>query len=285
MSLEETPFVPYQRYRMVISYDGTAYSGWQIQKHSLAIQEMIQKRLTMLYDRQQIHLVGCSRTDRGVHAQGFVASFLVPERPDIPPEKLLKAVNHQLPPDIKLRSIETAPLEFNARYDALGKAYTYIINNGPESPFIDRYAWHPIHHMDPELIRKAAQVLVGTHDFSSFVVERREIDDAVRTIYRIEVQEFGELICVTFVGNGFLYKMIRCLMGTLEWAGAGKLTPEQVKAILEAKNRLAAPETAPPNGLFLMRVFYDEKSLAEYHLTGLPFLEFGELKVGRSARQ
>lgn len=275
MSMEETPFVPYKRYRVVISYDGTNYSGWQIQKHSLAIQEVIQRKLTNLYDRQEIHLVGCSRTDRGVHAQGFVASFLVPERPDIPPEKLMKAINHQMPPDIKIRSIEEAPLEFNARYDAKGKAYTYIINNGPESPFIDRYAWHPIHRMDPEKIRAAAAVLTGTHDYSSFVVERKMIDDAVRTIYRIEVDEFQDLICVTFVGNGFLYKMIRCLMGTLEWAGAGKITPDEVKAILEAKNRLAAPETAPPNGLFLMRVFYDQPELENFKLTKLPFLEMG----------
>ncbi len=280
MSMENTPFVPFKRYRVVIAYDGTDYSGWQIQKHSLAIQEKLQKTLTNLYDRQEIHLIGCSRTDRGVHAQGFVASFLVPERPDIPPDKLFKAVNHQMPPDIKLRSVAEAPLEFNARYDALGKAYTYILNNGAESPFLNRYSWRPIHHLDAEKIRAAAARLTGTHDYSSFVVERREIPDAVRTIYRIEVQEFGDLITVSFVGNGFLYKMIRCLIGTLEWAGAGKLTPEQVTAILEAKNRLAAPETAPPNGLFLMRVFYDEKSLAEYHLTGLPFLEFGELKVG-----
>jgi len=275
MTLEDTPFVPFKRYRVVISYDGTAYSGWQIQKHSLAIQEVIQKKLTNLYDRQEIHLVGCSRTDRGVHAQGFVASFLVPERPDIPPEKLMKAINHQMPPDIKLRMIEEAPLEFNARFDARGKAYTYLINNGAESPFIDRYAWHPIHHMDPKLIYDAAQVLTGTHDYSSFVVERREIDDAVRTIYRIEVDTFGDLIAVTFVGNGFLYKMIRCLMGTLEWAGAGKLAPADVRRILEAKNRLAAPETAPPNGLFLMRVFYDDAALQNFHLKTLPFLEFG----------
>ncbi|MCQ2378148.1 MAG: tRNA pseudouridine(38-40) synthase TruA [Victivallaceae bacterium] len=275
MAIENTPFVPFKRYRVVIAYDGTAYSGWQIQKHSLAIQEVIQKKLTNLYDRQEIHLVGCSRTDRGVHAQGFVASFLVPERPDIPPEKLMKAVNHQMPPEIKIRAIEEAPLDFNARFDTLGKAYTYVINNGPESPFLDRYAWHPIHRMDPEKIRAAAAMLTGTHDFSSFVVERREIDDAVRTIYRIEVQEFFPLIAVTFVGNGFLYKMIRCLMGTLEWAGAGKLSPADVKKILEAKNRLAAPETAPPNGLFLMRVFYDEASLQNFHLTQLPFLEIG----------
>lgn len=277
MSMENTPFVPFKRYRVVISYDGTEYSGWQIQKHSLAIQEKLQKTLTNLYDHQEIHLIGCSRTDKGVHAQGFVASFLVPERPDIPPEKLLKAVNHQMPPDIKLRSVTEAPLEFNARYDALGKAYTYILNNGAESPFLNRYSWRPIHALDAEKIRAAAQVLIGTHDYSSFVVERREIPDAVRTIYRIEVQEFGELITVTFVGNGFLYKMIRCLIGTLEWAGAGKLTPEQVRAILEAKNRLAAPETAPPNGLFLMRVFYTEKELREFHLEQLPFMEFGAL--------
>ena len=110
------------------------------------------------------------------------------------------------------------------------------------------------------------------NDYSSFVVERANIDDAVRTIFRIDVQEIGQFCCITFVGDGFLYKMIRCLMGTLEAAGAGKLSPDAVSRILQAKDRSVAPETAPPQGLFLMKVFYSEEERSNYKLTTLPFL-------------
>ena len=273
MSMEETSYPVLHRYLLEIAYDGTDYSGWQIQPHCVAVQEVLQRILTHMYMDQNIHLIGCSRTDAGVHALGFAASFLSPVRPDIAPDKLLKAVNRQLPGAIKVRSIREVPLEFHSRYDALGKAYTYVLNLGDSSPFADRYSWRPLFRLSPELIRLAAERLVGEHDFSSFVVERSKIPDAVRTIYRIEVQEFGQYCTVTFVGNGFLYKMIRCLMGTLMFAGAGKLSPDAVTRILECRDRSSAPDTAPPQGLFLMKVFYDQAELQSYHLETLPFLQ------------
>ena len=165
------------------------------------------------------------------------------------------------------------PLTFHSRYDTFGKAYTYVLNLGEDSPFVGRYAWHPWRKMDVSRIRQAAERLEGTHDYSSFVVERKEIDDAVRTIYRIEVDEIGQFCCVTFVGNGFLYKMIRCLMGMIEAVGAGVATPEDVTRILETKDRTAAPETAPANGLFLMKVFYSEADRENFKFPGLPFLQ------------
>ena len=272
MSIEETSYVPSERFFMEIAYDGANYSGWQIQPHCLAVQQVIQERLTRMYNNLPIHLIGCSRTDTGVHAQGFVATYLTPERPSIPPEKVQKALNRLLPPDIRIRSIKKVPLEFHARYDTFGKAYTYILNLGQDSPFTGRYAWKPIHVMDVDKIRAAAARLTGKNDYSSFVVERANIDDAVRTIFRIEVQEIGQFCCITFVGDGFLYKMIRCLMGTLEAAGAGKLSPDAVSRILQAKDRSVAPETAPPQGLFLMKVVYSEEERSNYKLTTLPFL-------------
>lgn len=272
MGIEPTPYVPVRRYLMEIAYDGGNYSGWQIQPHCLAVQQVIQEHLTKMYDRQPIHLIGSSRTDAGVHAQNFAASFLVPEQPAITMERLFKALNRRLPPDIRIHTIREVPLTFHSRYDALGKAYTYVLNLGAESPFVGRYAWHPWRKLDVSRIRPATERLVGTHDFSSFVVERREIDDAVRTIYRIEVDEVGQFCCITFVGNGFLYKMIRCLMGMIEAVAAGVAEPEDVTRVLEAADRTAAPETAPPNGLFLMKVFYSEEELNSYHFSGLPFM-------------
>lgn len=271
MGIEPTPYVPVKRYLMEIAYDGGNYSGWQIQPHRLAVQEVLQKILTYMYMDQPIHLIGCSRTDAGVHALGFVASFLAPERPDIAPDKLLRAVNRQLPGDIKVMSIREVTFDFHSRYDAKGKAYTYVLNLRDSSPFSDRYSWRPLRRLDPELLNAAAQRLVGTHDFSSFVVERSKIDDAVRTIYRIDQQLFGDYCTLTFVGNGFLYKMIRCLMGTIEAAGAGKLSPDAVTRILESKDRTNAPETAPPQGLFLMKVFYDDDEMHNFKLDHLPF--------------
>ncbi|MDD3153242.1 MAG: tRNA pseudouridine(38-40) synthase TruA [Victivallaceae bacterium] len=273
MGLEETNYTPAGRYRLIISYDGSNYGGWQIQPNSVTVQGELQRVLTRLYGGAQlIHLIGCSRTDAGVHALGFVASFLIPERPEIEPEKLRSALNRLLPVDIRVVRIEPVPLTFHSRYDALGKAYTYVINRGDETPFANRYSWRTPFPLDPDRVREAAGRLEGTHDYSSFVVERSKLDeDPIRTIYRIDVQEFGDHLALTYIGNGFLYKMIRCLTGTLAFAGAGRLSADAVTEILQAKNRLAAPDTAPGRGLFLMKVFYEPEQPWEFHLDKLPF--------------
>lgn len=271
--LEATSYAPFKRYLMEIAFAGTRYGGWQIQDNAVTVQGEIQKVLKNLYGGKFIHLIGSSRTDAGVHALGFAAAFLVPERPAIEKNYLMRALNRMLPKDICIRSIREVPLEFHARYDALGKAYTYVFNTALRSPFVPAGSWHIRRKMDRRKMMDAAQVLTGTHDYSSFVVERSEIDDAVRTIYRIEFDFFGPYWCATFVGNGFLYKMIRCLSGLLAAAGAGDLDAADAKRILEAHDRTVAPATAPAEGLYLMKVFYDQKELENYKLTKLPFTE------------
>ena len=272
-AIEATSYVPARRFLLEICFDGSGYSGWQIQPHKLAVQEVVQRTLARLYGGTPIHVIGSSRTDAGVHALGFAATFLAPERPAVPMEKVRSALNRLMPSDVRIASIREVPLEFHARYDALGKAYTYVLNLGEDTPFSARYSWRPRRPIRPEWIREAAQYLVGTHDFSSFVVERSKIEEAVRTIYRIEQDLFGSYLCLTFVGNGFLYKMIRCLTGALEAAGAGAITPEAVGTILAARNRVAAPETAPPHGLFLDKVFYEEKEMHHFRLARVPFFQ------------
>ena len=148
MGLEYTPYTPFKRYKLEIAYDGSDYCGWQIQPHSPSVQEELQETLEKLY-KHPIHLIGSSRTDTGVHALGFAATFLTPEQPDIPAENLMKVLNRRLPESIKIRSICEVPLAFHARYDALGKAYTYVLNYGPESPFSTRYSWKSCHTLDP----------------------------------------------------------------------------------------------------------------------------------------
>ncbi len=270
-SPEATPYTPATRLLLEIAYDGSEYCGWQIQYHSPSVQEIAQETLTKLYRGLPIHLIGSSRTDTGVHALGFAASYLVPEQPWIPLDRIQTIINRRLPPSIRIMSAREVPISFHTRYDALGKAYTYVFNNGPETPFSGRYSWATRRRLNYELIREAAQLLIGTHDFSSFVVERSAIDDAVRTIYSIEVEHFGEFTCVTFKGNGFLYKMIRSLAGLLEAVGAGVVTVEAAEMILAARSRSMAPETAPSRGLFLMKVFFDEAEIAPWKLDAVPF--------------
>ena len=139
-TLESTCYKPLGRVLLEISYDGSEYGGWQIQPNRLAVQEVLQEKLTKLYGGQFIHLIGASRTDAGVHAIGFAASFLTPVRPVIPLDKLLIALNNHLPPSIRIRSVREVPLDFHTRYDAIGKAYTYVINMGLETPFSARYS-------------------------------------------------------------------------------------------------------------------------------------------------
>ncbi len=270
-TLEATAYRPQSRILLEISYDGSEYGGWQIQPNRPSVQETLQKKLSQLFGGLPIHLIGSSRTDAGVHAIGFAASFLTPERPVIPPDRLQRALNRQLPPAIRIVALREMPLDFHTRYDAIGKAYTYVLNRGLDTPFSSRYSWLVNPRQDLGAMNEAAQCLVGTHDFSSFVAERKNIDDAVRTLYDIRIQDMGNFRCITFIGNGFLYKMVRNLVGALEAVGRGKITVAEIRRVLEARDRTQAPETAPPHGLFLMKVFFEPDDPRTFELRQVPF--------------
>jgi tRNA pseudouridine38-40 synthase len=270
---KEATFTPAARYFMEVAFDGTNYNGWQWQPDAITVQEVIEKTLTKLYAGPYIGVTGSSRTDAGVHANAFAVSFCVPERPAISPFKLHGALNNLLPDDIRIRTLEKVDLDFHARFHAQGKAYTYIINHGDKSPFNNRYALFSHQRLNIQAIREAANHLTGTHDFSSFAVNNKQYKTTVRTIFRIDVQEFDDLVCITFIGNGFLYKMIRCIIGTLMAVGIGKSSPAEVKEILAAKERDAAHNTALPHGLFLMKVFYNESAMEKFTLKEPPFMD------------
>ncbi|MFZ2657232.1 MAG: tRNA pseudouridine(38-40) synthase TruA [Victivallales bacterium] len=256
---------------MEIAYDGTDFLGWQVQPDGITVQQVLEEKLAMIYANQIIRANSSGRTDAGVHALGQAVTFTAPCRPIVEDWKLYKALNRMLPPSIRIREVREVEESFHARFSASGKAYTYVINRGLPNPFSDRWSWNIGNFSDLCELRKAADCLVGEHDFSSFTVDRKEIDDAVRTIYRIEIQEFGDLVCLTFVGDGFLYKMIRSLMGTLAFAGTGKVKEAEVEEILKSRKRTSAYDTAPAQGLFLMKVFYDEKSMKEFKVEKPPF--------------
>ena len=256
-----------KRIFLEVAYDGTEFSGWQIQPEKPSVQERIEQKLSELYVNQKIRIHASGRTDSGVHAMAQAVTFDPPDHPQIPPENLKKALNNGLPDSISIRTAKFAATpDFHARYSAVGKAYTYVINRGEALPFNLRNSWHLPDCTDICEIRKAADIVTGIHDFSSFTNARKKIENAVRTIYRVDIHEEADMLYLTFVGSGFLYKMVRALVGAMVMVGSGKLKPANVAELLEAKDRSQAPMSAPPNGLFLMKVFYDKESLDKWEL-------------------
>ena len=239
-----------------LSYDGAAYHGWQIQDNALTVQQVFQEALQKITGLTE-DIKACSRTDTGVHAREFCVS-LKTESP-IPPERLLAALNHYLPEDVAVRSVEQVPLDFHARYSCKGKEYVYQIwNHSVRDPFLKGRALHYWYPIDEELLNRAAVHYLGAHDFSSFcTLDRREKGDLTRTVFTSKVERAGDLVTFTVAADGFLYNMVRIMVGTLLRVQQGKLTPEDIPGILEAKDRKAAGPTAPACGLYLNRVFYD----------------------------
>ena len=260
-----------RRYLLEISFDGTVYAGWQIQPNGVTIQQTLETTLTRLYGGNPIRVQGSSRTDAGVHALGFTACYTKPADIYIPEAKVKKALNQMLPDTILIRNVTQVEDDFHPRYAARAKAYTYVINRGEITPFNSRWNWQVYNCNKLPELRKALDHLVGTHDFSAFTVNRKDIDDPVRTIHRIDIDEFGDLLCISVIGNGFLYKMVRGIIGAAATVGYGKNPPEKMQAILDSQNRCEGEETAPPHGLFLIKVFFEENEWQNFKLVQPPF--------------
>lgn len=238
-----------------LSYDGARYHGWQIQENALTVQEVFQNALYKITGLRE-DIKACSRTDTGVHAREFCVS-LKTESP-IAPERLLAALNHYLTEDVAVKSCEPVPLDFHARYSCQGKEYVYQIWNHPvRDPFLAGRALHYWYPIDEELLDRAAKAYVGRHDFSSFcTLDKREKGDLTRTVTTSKVERAGDLVTFTVAADGFLYNMVRIMVGTLLRVQQGKFTPEDIPGIIQAKDRKAAGPTAPAWGLYLNRVFY-----------------------------
>ncbi len=244
--------------KMEIAFDGTNYHGWQKQPNGITVQEVLEDRLSQLFGGIPVRVQGSSRTDAGVHALGLVASCRLPEHPLIPDWKIHKALNRLLPSDIRIRSVSEMPMDFNARFSAHAKSYVYVVNTGDINPFTCRYSWYLDDMTQIESLKEAICLLEGEHDFSTFTVDRGSIEDPVRLILKTDVTTFGPLVCMRFIGTGFLYKMVRSMVGALVFVGRGKLPPSAIGEMLAAKNRLACKDTAPAKGLFLKKVYYGE---------------------------
>jgi tRNA pseudouridine38-40 synthase len=241
--------------RLIVEYDGSRYAGWQRQPDQPTIQEAIETAIFQL-TQQRIAVIGAGRTDAGVHALGQVVSFRT-ER-DRTPREWIRGLNATLPDDIAVRSASLASDDFHARYSARGKLYEYRILNRPERPALDRaYVWHVHKPLNPAAMEEAAAYLTGAHDFSSFEGTLTDNEDPVCELRQLSVTCQADSITVHAYADRFLKHMVRAIVGTLVEVGHAKRTPNSLQDVLSAKNRKAAGRTAPPHGLFLVRVDYD----------------------------
>jgi len=240
--------------RMTVQYDGTNYHGWQEQPGQTTVQGTLADCLaTVLRERPVVD--GAGRTDSGVHALGQVAAFRTESA--IQTVRLAAALNSRLPPDIAVTDVRDAPPDFRPSQDALGKHYRYRLYRGAVKPvFEGRYVWHWYQPLAVEPMREAARRLVGRHDFKSFEGRGSQRVDTVREVFRVDVTEAGPELHVDVEGGGFLYRMVRTIVGTLTEVGRGHRPPEWVGEVLAAQDRTAAGPTAPPQGLCLMSVRY-----------------------------
>ncbi len=244
-----------KRIKIVVAYDGTDYCGWQIQPNGITVEEVLNKAVCKVTG-EEIHIIGASRTDSGVHALGNVAVF--DTESSIPGDRMAYALNRKLPEDIVVVSSEEVPLDWHPRYqDGITKTYEYHIYNAKApNPLKRRYSTFVSFPLDVENMRKGASYLIGEHDFASFCNVRTNAFDTVRRIDSIEICADGTDLTIRVTGNGFLYNMVRIIAGILIRVGRGFYTPEKVRDILEAKERTAEGVTAPANGLTLVEIRY-----------------------------
>ena len=239
---------------IVISYDGTSYHGYQFQKNALTVQEVLEKNIKKLYSKM-IRVEVAGRTDTGVHARGQVVNFLAPDL--IPAERLAFALNRILPRDIVVLEARIVPNTFHARRDATAKVYSYTIDNGRLPDVFNRhYSYHVSNPLDVEAMKTGASFLLGEHDFKAFQAAGGTVETTKRTLFSLKIEKQEPFIILSFEGSGFLYKMVRIITGTLIEVGRGKRSPEELREILEGKDRKGAGKTAPSKGVCLEKVVY-----------------------------
>ena len=245
--------------KVMIAYRGTKYHGFQRQNNALAIQEVVERHVSKVLNEPVI-INGCSRTDTGVHASNYC--FNVHTSSNINCRGFVRGVNGLLPDDISVLSCEDAPEDFHARFDCVGKEYIYKIHcSESKNPFAADLMYHYRRPFHQERVREAARYFVGEHDFSSFCSECSKDSTHIRTIYSFRIENSGDSVRILVKGNGFLYNMIRIMVGTLIDVNEGIFSPDDIPVILAAKDRLRAGRTAMAHGLYLDRVFYSEEEL------------------------
>jgi len=240
--------------QLLISYRGTEYCGWQIQPNGITVQEVITTAIAELTG-EVVNLIGSGRTDARVHALGQCANFFTEST--IPPEQFFRAINTKLPVDIRILSSKECDMDFHSRYNANGKCYLYkIYESNVGSPFKSDLAFQVNQSLDWDAMEEAAGYFIGEHDFKAFMASGSSVKTTVRRIERISFEKKNDLYEMTFKGNGFLYNMVRIMVGTLYEVGSHRLTPRSISGIIQGMDRSKAGITAPAQGLYLKEVFY-----------------------------
>ena len=238
-----------------LKYDGSRYHGWQVQKNDITVCQTMEEALEKVCGHP-VKLVGCGRTDAGVHALRYCANFKSDCR--TPPDRLPLAINSRLPGDIAVTDAVEAPEAFNAIGSCIKKEYIYKIHNSNiRDPFLEKRVCFYPQHLNMELMQAAAKAFEGTHDFRAVRSEGTQTKTTVRTVYWCRAEKEGDIITVSICANGFLYNMCRAMVGTMVYASYGKLLPEEIPALLEKGDRRLTGPTMPPQGLYMSRVWYE----------------------------
>lgn len=241
-----------RRIMLTVAYDGSAYHGWQTEPTGITVEEVLNRALSALL-KEEIRVSGASRTDAGVHAKGNLCVF--DTEAAIPPEKIAPALLGRLPEDIVVRASREVPADFHPRRCDSVKTYEYTIyRDRLPDPLVRKMSWFFYRELDVSAMKEAAAYLVGEHDFQSFCAAGAQVESFVRRILDLDVYEEGPFLKIRVSGTGFLYNMVRIITGTLVQVGLGQKRPEELPAILAARDRRTAGPTAPPQGLCLMKI-------------------------------
>lgn len=240
--------------KLILEYDGSNYCGWQRQKNAISVQQKLEEIIGKLI-KEDIELIGCSRTDSGVHAKAYVANFFT--NATIPGDKFKYAINNKLPEDIVIINSEEVSEDFHARYSCKGKTYSYTILNRENPCAINRkYLYHVKRNLDVDKMIEASKFFIGTHDFSAFKSPGSSVKTSVRTVTELNIYKSDDRIKLFISADGFLYNMVRIIVGTLLRVGTGKINPEDIEKIIYLKDRKSAGKVVPASGLCLEKVFY-----------------------------
>lgn len=243
---------------LTIKYDGSNYCGWQVQPNGVSVQAVVGDALAAVFGGERCAVTGCSRTDAGVHANMFCLHF--DSDSVIENNKLVLAVNAHLPNDIAAIYCQNVPDDFHARYSAKAKNYIYKIHNsGVRDPFLYKYSLTVNKHIDESVLDNACKAFLGTHDFSGFCSAGSSVTDTVRTVYECSVKRCGDEVLFSITADGFLYNMVRIIVGTLLDIVYGKINADDLPDIIKSTDRNRAGATAKPHGLYLNKVFYNQE--------------------------
>lgn len=243
-----------RRLLLTIQYDGSAYHGWQVQKNAVSVQQVLQDAIEKVFTKR-LDVKGCSRTDTGVHANMYCVS--IDTDMSIDDESVVRALNTYLPNDIAVVDCKQVDNDFHPRYNCKSKQYVYKLYNGKiRNPFLTNYAYHYRYPIDADYLNQQAKAFIGKHDYSGFCSVKSDVEDTVRNVYAFDVWRDGDMVYFKVEADGFLYNMVRIMVGTLLFVSEGKIKKDELSSVIASKDRKRAGKTAPPQGLYLDKVNY-----------------------------